>query len=84
MYVNYIVDSKNRLENLFWCDDTIQLDYKVFGDVLAFDMTYRKNKYNKPLVIFLGINHHNLTMVFACALLVDEANDTYVGVGNVT
>jgi len=28
----------------FWCDDTSQLDYEVFGDVLAFDATYGKKK----------------------------------------
>ncbi|RYR29656.1 hypothetical protein Ahy_B01g054109 isoform D [Arachis hypogaea] len=29
-----------------------QLDYQCFGDVIAFDATYKKNKYSCPLVIF--------------------------------
>ena len=77
MFVKYTIDSGGRLENLFWCDGSSHLDYEVFGDVLAFDTTYRRNKYNKPLVIFSGVNHHNLIVVFACALLVDETVDTY-------
>ena len=77
MFVKYTTDGKGRLKNLFWCDGSSRLDYEVFGDVLAFDTMYRKNKYNKPLVIFSGVNHHNLTIVFVCALLVDETIDSY-------
>ena len=28
------------------------MDYKVYGDVLAFDATYRTNKYHCSLVVF--------------------------------
>ncbi|RYR51587.1 hypothetical protein Ahy_A06g026579 isoform G [Arachis hypogaea] len=56
----------------------IQLDYRLFGDVIAFDATYKKNKYSCPLVIFSGVNHHNQTTVFAAALIADETTDTYV------
>ncbi|KAL4275512.1 hypothetical protein AHAS_Ahas20G0114600 [Arachis hypogaea] len=38
-----------------------QFDYVVFGDVLAFDATYGRNKYNLHVVVFLGVNHHNQT-----------------------
>ncbi|XP_072064537.1 protein FAR1-RELATED SEQUENCE 5-like [Arachis hypogaea] len=56
----------------------IQLDYRLFGDVIAFDATYKKNEYNCPLVIFSGVNHHNQTIIFATALVVDETTDTYI------
>ncbi|RYQ89116.1 hypothetical protein Ahy_B09g095929 isoform A [Arachis hypogaea] len=55
----------------------IQLDYEIFGDVLAFDATYRKNKYMCPLVVFSGVNHHNQTIVFAAALIANETEETY-------
>ncbi|RYQ91190.1 hypothetical protein Ahy_B09g097090 isoform E [Arachis hypogaea] len=32
-----------------------QLDYQLFGDVIAFDAIYKKNKYSCPLVIFNGL-----------------------------
>ena len=54
------------------------MDYKLFGDVLAFDATYKKNKYLCPLVVFSGVNHHNQTVVFAAALVSDEKEETYV------
>ncbi|XP_016199628.1 protein FAR1-RELATED SEQUENCE 5-like [Arachis ipaensis] len=52
-------------------------DYKLFSDVVAFDATYRSNKYNKPLVVFSGSNHHKQTVIFGFALLEDEEVRTY-------
>ncbi|RYR47119.1 hypothetical protein Ahy_A07g033062 [Arachis hypogaea] len=54
----YTLSNENRLENLFWADETSRIDYECFGDVLTFDSTYNRNVYNKPLVIFSGSNHH--------------------------
>ena len=76
-YYKYNVDEDNRLANLFWADSTSKLDYSCFGNVLAFDTTYRTNAYKKSLVILVGINHHHQTIVFGCALLVDESVSTY-------
>jgi len=54
MFVAYIVDDENKLQHLFLCDDESQMNYKVFGDVLAFDATYKKNKYLCPFVVFIS------------------------------
>ncbi|XP_052108192.1 protein FAR1-RELATED SEQUENCE 5 [Arachis duranensis] len=77
MFVRYLADKEDRLVHLFWSDKCSQLDYHIFGDVLAFDATYRKNKYMCPLVVFSGVNHHNQTIVFAAALISNENEDTY-------
>ncbi|RYQ98503.1 hypothetical protein Ahy_B07g086233 isoform B [Arachis hypogaea] len=53
------------------------IDYHCFGDIVAFDSTYKKNKYNKPLVIFSGCNHHGQTVIFGFGLLSDETTETY-------
>ncbi|RYR58789.1 hypothetical protein Ahy_A05g024664 isoform B [Arachis hypogaea] len=66
------------LRNLFWSDGISQLDYRLFRDVIAFDAMYKKNKYSCPLVIFSGVNHHNQTIIFAAALIVDETTYTYI------
>ncbi|KAL4316812.1 hypothetical protein AHAS_Ahas15G0322500 [Arachis hypogaea] len=66
-----------RLDNLVWADGASVVDYECFGDVLAFDTTYKKNVYNKPLVIFSGTNHHGQTTIFGCALLLDERSETF-------
>ncbi|KAL4397260.1 hypothetical protein AHAS_Ahas01G0174100 [Arachis hypogaea] len=60
------------------CLSTSQIYYQVFGDVVAFDATYKENIYLSPLVVFSGVNHHNQTVVFAAALVADEKKETYV------
>ncbi|XP_016164687.1 protein FAR1-RELATED SEQUENCE 5-like [Arachis ipaensis] len=78
LYFKACHDSRGLVRNLFWSDGISQLDYRLFGDVITFDATYKKNKYSCPLVIFSGVNHHNQTIVFAAALIVDETTDTYI------
>ncbi|XP_027158292.1 protein FAR1-RELATED SEQUENCE 5-like [Coffea eugenioides] len=76
-FYKYAVDVEKRLIRLFWTDSQSRLDYQYFGDVLVFDSTYRTNAYRKPLVILAGVNHHYVTTIFGCALIVDETEDTY-------
>ncbi|KAK2638164.1 hypothetical protein Ddye_025959 [Dipteronia dyeriana] len=71
-FFKYTLDENNRLENLFWADSTSKTDYNCFGDVLAFDSTYKTNVYQKPFVMFVGANHHRKTILFGFGLLVDE------------
>ncbi|XP_057739781.1 protein FAR1-RELATED SEQUENCE 5-like [Arachis stenosperma] len=73
----HTADDEGRLVHLFWSDNCSQLDYHLFGDVVAFDATYRTNKYMCPLVVFSGVNHHNQTIVFAHALVANENKATY-------
>jgi hypothetical protein len=78
MFVTHSIDKEKRLERLFWCDGESRMNYEIFGDVLAFDATYQKNKYNCPFVVFSGVNHHNQTIVFATAIVTRETEETYV------
>ncbi|CAL5338642.1 unnamed protein product [Camellia sinensis] len=79
-FYKYDKDQENRLDKLFWADSRSRLDYAAFGDVLVFDTTYKTNAYNKPFVIFVGVNNHFETTIFACNLLVDETIATYTWV----
>ncbi|XP_025692742.1 protein FAR1-RELATED SEQUENCE 5-like [Arachis hypogaea] len=45
LYFNHHMDDDGTLRNLFWCDGLSRADYSLFGDVLAFDATYKRNKY---------------------------------------
>src|ERR1044072_5663191 len=40
----HTIDEQGRLDKLFWCDgcSKVVCNYSVFGDVLAFDATYKK------------------------------------------
>ncbi|XP_062093910.1 protein FAR1-RELATED SEQUENCE 5-like [Humulus lupulus] len=79
-FETHTIDVENRLADLFWADGISRRDYACFGDIMAFDSTYKKNSYNKPLLIFVGLNHHYRTIVFAVALLYDETEETYTWV----
>ncbi|XP_020972513.1 protein FAR1-RELATED SEQUENCE 8-like [Arachis ipaensis] len=65
------------LEAKAGADGGSRVDYQYFGDVLAFDSTYKKNKYQRPLVIFSGVNNHKQTTIFGFGLVLDESVGSY-------
>ncbi|XP_058776001.1 protein FAR1-RELATED SEQUENCE 5-like [Vicia villosa] len=77
LYAKYAFSGDGRLRSLFLADGRNRYDYFCFGDVVAFDTTYKKNKYNYPLVIFSGCNQHSQTVNFGAELVSDETSDTY-------
>ncbi|KAL5542763.1 hypothetical protein UlMin_010473 [Ulmus minor] len=40
----YMVDEESRLTHLFWANGASRFDYKLFGDSLSFDSTYKTNR----------------------------------------
>ncbi|XP_075640620.1 protein FAR1-RELATED SEQUENCE 5-like [Castanea sativa] len=59
------------------CDAQMIVDYKLFGDVVSFDTTYKTNKEYRPLAMFVGFNHHRKSTIFGAALLYEETIDTF-------
>ncbi|XP_025677407.1 protein FAR1-RELATED SEQUENCE 5-like [Arachis hypogaea] len=80
MYWRYKLGKDNNMCDLFWSDGRSQVDYGIFGDVLAFDAIYGRNKYNLPVVVFSGVNHHNQTCVFGAAMVSCETQESYIWV----
>ncbi|CAN0925466.1 Protein FAR1-RELATED SEQUENCE 5 [Linum grandiflorum] len=76
-FLKYTTSNEDRLERVLWVDSMSITDYSCFGDLLLFDATYKKNIYNMPLIIFSGVNHHNQTCIFACALVQHERVENY-------
>lgn len=56
------------------------MDFKFFGDVLAFDATYGTNEYHCLLVVFSGFYNHNHNTIFGGAIVINEKEETYVWV----
>ncbi|KAE8675191.1 hypothetical protein F3Y22_tig00111691pilonHSYRG00001 [Hibiscus syriacus] len=71
-FMTYSVDESGALYNLIWSDSTSRSDYTCFGDVIAFDTTYKDNLYGRPIMPIVGVNHHHNTIVFATAIIADE------------
>ncbi|GKV45463.1 hypothetical protein SLEP1_g52539 [Rubroshorea leprosula] len=76
----YVMDLNDEgcLRNVFWIDSRSRAAYGYFGDVVAIDKTCISNKYEIPLVAFVGINHHGQPILLGCGLLADESFETYI------
>nr|XP_045090126.1 protein FAR1-RELATED SEQUENCE 5-like [Aegilops tauschii subsp. strangulata] len=77
-FFEYKLDKEGHMNRIFWCDSQSRHDYEDFGDVLVFDSTYKMNRYGMPFIPFVGLNNHRKTTVFACAIVSDETEETYV------
>ncbi|CAL1379971.1 unnamed protein product [Linum trigynum] len=55
----------------------MRADYKLFGDSISFDTTYRTNKAYRPLGMFVGFNHHRQTCIFGACLLYEETSASF-------
>ena len=71
------LDEDNRMTNVFWADARSRTAYSHFGDAVTLDTTYRVNQYKVPFAPFTGVNHHGQTVLFGCALLLDESEATF-------
>ncbi|XP_074346426.1 protein FAR1-RELATED SEQUENCE 5-like [Apium graveolens] len=76
-FIRALIDKEGRLKCLLWVDPRSLLAYKNFGDVVAFDTTYRTNRYAMPFVPFTGVNHHYQSVLFGFALMRDELKTTF-------
>ncbi|XP_074327251.1 protein FAR1-RELATED SEQUENCE 5-like [Apium graveolens] len=76
-FIRTEVDEENRLKCLVWIDPRCIMAYQNFGDVMAFDTTYRTNRYAMSFVPFTGVNHHYQSVIFGFALMRDEHASTF-------
>ncbi|XP_052107881.1 protein FAR-RED IMPAIRED RESPONSE 1-like [Arachis duranensis] len=77
LFWRYEVAAGSRMCDIIRSDGRSQEDYEAFSDVLAFDATYGRNKYNIPVIVLFGVNHHNQTCVFVAAMVSCESQDSY-------
>jgi zinc finger SWIM domain-containing protein 3 len=71
------VDENGCMDNCFWADARSRAAYQYFGDVVTFDATYLTNYYKMSFVPFTGVNHHHQSVMFGCALLINETTESY-------
>ncbi|KAK6928963.1 Zinc finger, SWIM-type [Dillenia turbinata] len=71
------LDDDNRLSNVFWADARSRAAYSHFGDAVIFDTMYRPNQFQIPFAPFTGVNHHGQTVLFGCALILDESESSF-------
>ncbi|KAJ6802369.1 protein FAR1-RELATED SEQUENCE 6-like isoform X1 [Iris pallida] len=71
------LDEDGRLKNLFLADARSREAYQYFGDVVTFDTSCLAEKYDLPLISFVGMNHHGQLVLLGCGLISDETVETY-------
>ncbi|KAE8676685.1 hypothetical protein F3Y22_tig00111582pilonHSYRG00634 [Hibiscus syriacus] len=76
-FVTYSVDESGALHNLIWSNSTLRSDYVCFGDVIAFNTTYKDNLYGRPIMPFVSVNYHHNTIVFATVIFADETSQSF-------
>ncbi|KAL0311215.1 UNVERIFIED_CONTAM: protein FAR1-RELATED SEQUENCE 9 [Sesamum angustifolium] len=64
--------------NVFWTDATSRANYSYFGDTVRVDTSYRTNRSKIPFITFTGINHHAQPVLFGCALLLNESDNSFI------
>ncbi|KAL1568016.1 Protein FAR1-RELATED SEQUENCE 6 [Salvia divinorum] len=80
----YLVDLNDEggVRNVFWADARSRAANVYFGDVIFFDTNCLSNKYEVPLVSFVGMNHHGRSILLGCGLLASETIQSYTWVLN--
>ncbi|XP_021888435.1 protein FAR1-RELATED SEQUENCE 6-like isoform X1 [Carica papaya] len=75
----YVVDinEKGYLRNLLWMDAMSRVAYHYFSDVIMIDSSCLTNKYEVPLVSFIGVNHHGQSVLLGCGLVAGETVESY-------
>ena len=67
------LDDDNRINALMWSSGRSRSLYDHFGDAITFDTTFGTNIYKMPFGMFVGVNNHFQSVVFAGVLLTNEA-----------
>ncbi|KAL7162263.1 hypothetical protein ACSBR2_042695 [Camellia fascicularis] len=75
----YVMDlnEKGYMRNLFWADAWCRAAYGYFGDVVSIDTTCLTDKFEVPLVVFTGVNHHGQPVLLGCGLLASETVESF-------
>uniref|UniRef100_A0ACD5XCQ6 Uncharacterized protein n=1 Tax=Avena sativa TaxID=4498 RepID=A0ACD5XCQ6_AVESA len=71
------VDEEDQFTNVFWADVKSIMDYNYFGDVVCVDTRYRTSDYGRPLLLFIGVNHHKQAIIFGAAFIYDESVESF-------
>ncbi|KAL6330401.1 hypothetical protein AAG906_040331 [Vitis piasezkii] len=74
---DFTMDPNDKVENIAWSYGSSVHAYSVFGDVVAFDTTYRSITYGLLLGVWFGIDNHGKAIFFGCVLLQDETSQSF-------
>ncbi|XP_025662062.1 protein FAR1-RELATED SEQUENCE 5-like [Arachis hypogaea] len=71
------LDDECRFRSAVWVDARCRASYEYYGDVVSLDSTYSTNRHGLPFASFVGVNHHDKSILLGCALLENEEIPSY-------
>jgi hypothetical protein len=71
------LDENDSLKSLMWTSGRSRSLYQYFGDAITFDTTYQTNIYKMPFGMFVGVNNHFQSVIFAGVLLTNERTEDF-------
>jgi hypothetical protein len=72
----------NTIKTLMWASGKSRELYACFGDVVTFDTTYCTNIYKMPFGLFVGVNNHFQSIIYAGVLMKEEKTESFMWVFN--
>ena len=72
-----IEKEQNRLKRVVFVSNFMLNYSQFFLDIVLIDSTYRRNRFNMPLVNVIGVNNYGKNILLAFGLLSDEKTDSY-------
>ncbi|XP_022040388.1 protein FAR1-RELATED SEQUENCE 5-like [Helianthus annuus] len=85
----YQTTEEGVLKCLFWADEDMKRNFYMFGDVVSFDATYKRNNLyimsfsGNCIVPFTGIDNHNRNVTLGASIIGSETAETYSWLLNV-
>ncbi|XP_060216128.1 protein FAR1-RELATED SEQUENCE 6-like [Lycium barbarum] len=76
----YLMDLNDEacLRNVFWADARSRAAFNYFSDAVAIDTTSLRNKYEIPLISFVGVNNHGQPVLLGCGFLGHDSVEYFV------
>ena len=76
-YFSYKTYKHSQFQSAVYLSKTMFLYYTYFSDIIIVDATYRRNRFNIPLVNVIGINNQGQNVMSAFSLLSNETIEAY-------
>ncbi|XP_009622495.1 protein FAR1-RELATED SEQUENCE 6-like isoform X1 [Nicotiana tomentosiformis] len=72
------LDDQGCLRNVFWADARSRAAFNYFSDAIAIDTTSLRNKYELPIISFVGVNNHGQPVLLGCGFLGHESVEYFI------
>ena len=77
-FFQYKTNSSSQFSSALFLSKTMLQYSKHFLDIIIVDATYRRNRFNLPLINIMGINNYGKNIMLAFGLLTNETIESYI------